>query len=67
MLHLRLWWYCRGSFSSDAFELVVSQMDGFKELRAAGSGSAAQRIFNQPLNRRLPLWLMLGLAAVAFV
>ena len=43
------------------------KMDSFKELRAVCSGSATQRIFNQPLNGRLPLGLMLRLAGVAFV
>jgi len=66
-LHLCLWWHCRGPFSSDTLELLVSQMDSFKELRAPCSGSATQRVFNQPLDRRFPMWLMLGLAGVALV
>ena len=66
-LHSCLWWHCRGPFSSDTLELLVSQMDSFKELRAPCSGSATQRVFNQPLNRRFPMWLMLGLAGVALV
>ncbi len=42
-------------------------MDSFKELRPPCSGFATQRVFNQPLNRRFPMWLMLGLAGVALV